>query len=79
MICNVIFNKGENKLDTFCQAVLALVNFAILIWGSVVVFGAWATWTDDYDKYKEDTDGFNYCKSTPMKTAFNILIFYWVS
>ena len=47
--------------------------------GSVVVFGAWSTWTDDYDEYIADVDNKNYCAYTPMMTAFVILILKWVN
>ena len=47
--------------------------------GSVVVFGAWATWTDDYNEYIQDMDNKNYCAYTPMMTAFVILILKWVN
>ena len=46
--------------------------------GSVVVFGAWANWTDDYDEYIASGDEKNYCMYTPMMTAFVILILKWV-
>ena len=46
-----------------------IVEFGLLIWGSVVVFGAWATW--DYDERK--------CPYSPMMFAFVLLILKWVS
>ena len=57
---------------------MAVVDLIILIWGSVVVFGAWATWTDDYDKYVSDPEKFNYCANQPMMFAFVILVIKWV-
>ena len=54
------------------------VDFAMLIWGSIVVFGAWATWTDDFDAYKANPEELNFCAHTPMMTAFVILILNWV-
>ena len=47
--------------------------------GSVVVFGAWATWTDNYAEYEKDQRNKNYCMNQPMMTAFVILILKWVN
>ena len=69
------FNMMVNNFSTGC---MTIVNFAILIWGSVVVFGAWATWTDDYAEYEKDPEAMNYCMNQPMMTAFVILILDWV-
>ena len=60
------------------NSIMIIVDFAMIIWGSVVVFGAWANWTDDLDKYNND-DKYNYCKYTPMVFAFSTLITHWVS
>ena len=59
--------------------VCSMVEFMLLIWGSVVVFGAWARWTDDFDKYKNNRDEWNYCMYTPMILAFTLLLIKWVS
>ena len=56
------------------SAVLNIAELAMLIWGSVVVFGAWATCTDDFDVYKANPDELNFCERIPMMTAFIILI-----
>ena len=47
--------------------------------GSVVVFGSWASWTDDYEEYLSDVEVFNYCAHTPMMFAFIILLLKWVA
>ena len=47
--------------------------------GSVVVFGAWAHWTDDYKLHAEHPDEYNYCPHEPMMCAFVILLLKWVS
>jgi len=65
-------------LLSFASGVLAIVDIAMLIWGSVVVFGAWSSWTDDYSVYANDADKYNYCENQPMMTAFIILILKWV-
>ena len=67
---------GFNKFNT---GVMVIIDLVILIEGSVVVFGAWATWTDDLERYKADMDGLNYCQYQPMMAAFSILLIKWVS
>ena len=67
---------GINKMSS---GVMTIIDFVMLIWGSVVVFGAWATWTDDLEKYNADKDGLNYCEYNPMMFAFVILLIKWVS
>ena len=69
---NVIIDLSKTK------GVLAIVRFPMLIWGSTVVFGAWANWTDDFDAYKANPEELNFCAHTPMMTAFVILILKWV-
>ena len=44
--------------------------------GSVVVFGAYAHWTDDYEEYMKDPDVLNYCKRKPMMTSFVVLLIF---
>ena len=65
-------------INTTFILIMIIVDFAMIIWGSVVVFGAWASWTGDIEKY-ENMDDFNYCKSTPMIFAFTILLIKCVS
>ena len=52
---------------------LVILEFSILIWGSVVVFGAYKDWTYDVEKFSD-----NFCEYTPMMSAFVILIIKWV-
>jgi len=73
--CGEKFSMAVNSASS---TIMSIVDFAAMIWGSVVVFGAWATWTDDYAIYAADTDAYNYCEHTPMMTAFVILILKWV-
>jgi len=61
-----------------CSGLMGIADFVVLIWGSVVVFGAWAGWTDDWDAYAADVANKNYCPYQPMMTAFVILILKWV-
>ena len=48
------------------------VEIVLLIWGSVVVFGAWPTWTLGRDRR-------SHCPYSPMMFAFVLLILGWVS
>ena len=59
--------------------VTIIIEFAMIIWGSVVVFGAWASWTWRREEYNNNTDDMNFCEYTPMVFAFVLLIFKWVS
>jgi len=60
---------GMNYFSTAC---IGVVDLAMLIWGSVVVFGAYSDWTSD-DAAKD-----YYCAYVPMMTAFVILILKWI-
>ena len=51
---------------------------AMFIWGTVVVFGAYDNWTDDFETYKANNKKMNFCEHKPMMTAFVILILLWV-
>ena len=62
-----------------CFVVTFIIEFAMIIWGSVVVFGAWGSWTWKWEEYNNNTDDMNYCEYTPMVFAFVLLIFKWVS
>ena len=70
--------KVGMAINSFSSGVMTIVDFAMLIWGSVVVFGAYANWTDNWDTYKDDPEVKNFCENTPMMTAFVILILKWV-
>ena len=67
------------NLRQYCTMVTFIVDFAMTIWGSVVVFGAWASWTWKWEEYNNNTDDMNFCEYTPMVFAFVLLIFKWVS
>lgn len=60
------------------SVILFIAEIVIVIWGSVVVFGAWAHWTDDYKLHAEHPDEYNYCPHEPMMCAFVILLLKWV-
>ena len=73
--CGEKVGLAVNKMSS---GVMTIVDFVMLIWGSVVVFGAWATWTYNWDEAQEDPE-LNYCMYTPMMTAFVLLLIKWVS
>ena len=52
-----------------------ILNFCFQ--GSVVVFTAWATWTNNYEDYAADVENKNYCAYEPMMYAFVILVTKW--
>ena len=70
--------KVGMAINSFSSGVMTIVDFAMLIWGSIVVFGAWANWTDDFDAYKANPEELNLCAYKPMMTAFVNLILGWV-
>jgi len=57
---------------------MGLLDIVLLVWGSVVVFGAWSSWTDDLQVYLANPQEYNYCTHLPMTFAFSILILKWV-
>merc|ERR1712183_488314 len=73
--CGEKFGMGVNKASS---GVMTIIDFVMLIWGSVVVFGAWATWTDDLPTYTANMEEMNYCKYQPMIFAFSILLIKWI-
>merc|ERR1711936_810085 len=72
--CGEKVGLAVNKMSS---GVMTIVDFVMLIWGSVVVFGAWANWTDEWDVAQQDAEK-NYCMYTPMMTAFVLLLIKWV-
>merc|ERR1712241_1008551 len=70
--------RGGLAVNKMSSGVMTIVDFVMLIWGSVVVFGAWATWTDDWNAYQQDPEGLNYCAYNPMMTAFVLLLLKWI-
>ena len=80
-IAGILYLVLPTTLGLCCGSavlVMQILDFAMIIWGSVVVFGAWANWTDDFNAYKADPEELNFCAHTPMMTAFVILILKWV-
>jgi len=73
--CGEKVGMAVNKMSS---GVMTIVDFVMLIWGSVVVFGAWANWTDDWEKYSGDKEAMNFCEYQPMMTAFVLLLIKWI-
>ena len=77
-------NKGNkcfkliSDINRFASVCMTTVNFTMIIWGSIVVFGAWAKWTDNFNEFQEDPAALNYCKYEPMMFAFIFLIIQWI-
>ena len=63
------------NINTILSYVMLIIDFAMVIWGSVLVFGAWATWTHD-NQHAEEVE---FCEYSPMIFAFTILLLKWVS
>lgn len=72
--CAKIVNKFGKEGTEKAGNSLWIAEPCTLIWGSTVVFGAWAEWTYD-ESYAGDA---NYCPYTPMMFAFVLLILKWV-
>jgi len=70
--CGEKFGLGLLSFASFCMMV---VDFAMLIWGSVVVLGAWAEWNVT-PALGYDVEGS--CHATPMVAAFAILVVKWL-
>ena len=87
----MIFQKISRKdretsiqaVNSCAIAILAVGEFAILIWGSVVVFGAWHTTYGrvplPFELPELAVKGYlYYCDYTAMNIAVSILIIKWV-
>merc|ERR1711983_658209 len=48
--------KVGMAINSFASGVMGIVDFAMLIWGSVVVFGAWTNWTDNFETFKDNPE-----------------------
>ena len=65
--------KDELKVVGCVNVVILLTQFSLLIWGSVVIFSEYSTWTYD----SNDTQKNTYCNYTPYVMAFVYLILSW--
>jgi len=69
--CGEKFGLG---LLSFVSAMLWCVDFGLAIWGSIVVFGAYPTWS--YEVLAVQTEEF--CDYTCFMVAFVLLILRWL-
>jgi len=72
-----VISKGEKCglcLITIMKGMMSFVNLCVTLWGSIVVFGAYAYWTYD----KEQAAEAYYCPYSPMIFAFVFLIIQWI-
>jgi len=62
----------DDKIADFITPCLDFAYFIVVIWGSVLVFGAWST--IQYD----DAEKAMYCPAHAFNFAFYYLVFYWI-
>mgnify|MGYP003307644164 CR=1 FL=1 len=66
---------ASDKTDKYKNCLTALVKLPLLgviIWGSIVTFGSYSSWT--YELKSSD----DYCEHTPYMFAFIVLIVSWI-
>ena len=73
------------KVIKYSSSVMVILDIVMTIWGSAVVFGAWARWTYEKNEnenldleYVDENPEKNFCEYTPMMTAFVLLLLKWV-
>jgi len=62
----------DDKIADFVTPLLDFAYFIVVIWGSVIVFGAYSA--IDYENAELET----YCPKAPFQFAFIYLICYWI-
>jgi len=64
---------------TLIKGALFIGDCVVLLWGTIVVFGNYSTWTYEA-RLHEDTDltNLDYCDYTPFMFAFVLLILDWI-
>ena len=62
------------KILLISSIVMTIVDAVMIIWGAILVFGNFGSWTYNVDQYRRNMEDLNYCPYTPMMTAFVILI-----
>lgn len=78
----------DDKLTKALTPLIGMVQFCIFLWGTIVVFGYYAWWTDDLsadsdsdkilDVAETGDEKKYYCHNTPYMFAFVLLILKWV-
>ena len=73
----VIWTDCKFMFGDLTWLLLFILDFCLLIWGSILVFSRYPTWTKDW-KLAQDCPGLNYCEKLPMITACVSVIFIWI-
>jgi len=73
MIAHLTPCECDNKIITFLSPFVALAQFCILMWGTILVFGWYSTWV--YEPQYVGTP--EYCGYTPYMYSFVMLIIGW--
>ena len=68
----------DDKFANGLMPVAGLFSFGVTIWGSIVVFGAYSSWSYKIKDKNNNEDDFSYCPYTPFMLAFVLLILEWV-
>ena len=68
----------DDKFVNGLMPVAIVFDFGVMIWGSIVVFGAYSSWSYDEKDINNNDDDLSYCPYTPFMLAFVILILEWV-
>ena len=66
---------ASDKTDMYKHLLTALVKLPIvgvMLWGSIVTFGSYSSWTYEWKSSS------NYCEHTPYMFAFVVLIVSWI-
>ena len=69
----------DDKIANALSPVASIFSFVVTIWGSIVVFSSYSSWT--YKKPGDDQipdENLLYCPYTPFMFAFVLLILEWV-
>ena len=66
------------KILLISSIVMTIVDAVMIIWGAILVFGNFGSWTYNVDVYRRNMEDLNYCPYTPMMTAFVILIIKFI-
>ena len=65
----------DEKIMSAITPLVGLAQVGIIIWGSILVFGAYSTWV--YDENSKTLESPNYCGYSPFMYSFVMLIVSW--
>ena len=68
----------DDKFVNGLMPLAGLFSIGVTIWGSIVVFGAYSSWTYTAENQDNKDDELLYCPYTPFMLAFVLLIVEWV-